>query len=206
MFRIILGIFFLLALLDTASAAFFPKAFKGKFIQEKKSLLDNKNVTQSTFNIKYQYPSNVYLESSGHSDLTYVCNRNQVWIYEPPLLPTENGTVKIGKTKQHCYSSLFDSLRRGLKSNATYTVKKMNAKQFTLAFTEKGKKNIGVEKVEIYLKSSRQRFTNINYMNIFYENDKHPTKLKAVSLIARKGFSKGTFRFKIPKNTTETKL
>lgn len=208
MVRILLTLFFVLALLDTAFAGFLPKAFEAEFTQETKSKI-SKRVRKSKLKIKYQFSSNINFKDLA-TDTLYICNKKDVWIYTPPLVdfPGEKGQVRIGSSSKYCYSKIFDSLSKGLTNNNLYTVKKNNTKKYTLTFSKKAKAQLGFEKLEILFKKQAKKisFLDVDRMNIHYTDQKHPTILVNDKIKKKKNFPKGTFIFQVPKNTDIQKM
>ncbi|MFT6631491.1 MAG: outer membrane lipoprotein-sorting protein [Bacteriovoracaceae bacterium] len=201
MFRAIIAFFFVLLLIDTASAAskFLPRAFKASFVQEKKSPISNKVKTNDIL-IKYQYSSNFYLKELS-ADTTYICNKTKVWLYSPPLFDGEKGLLKIGASNKYCYSKIFDSLKKGLTDNSLYKVKKGSNNSYTISFEPKAKAQLGISKMNMVFLKTDYTFQNISSLELFYTGEKFPVILKRKSFDVVKNFPKSTFTFKAPKNT-----
>jgi outer membrane lipoprotein-sorting protein len=201
MFRAIVAFFFILLLVDTASSAsrFLPKAFEANFDQEKKSPI-SKRITRSSIKIKYQYPSNFFLKELSENT-TYICNKKNVWFYSPPFSPGEKGLLKVGASNKYCYSKIFDSLKKGLKDNTLYKVKKGSKNSYSILFEPRAKAQLGISKMNLVFQKSDYVFKNIAKLDLYYTGEKNPVTLKRKSLKVVKGFSKSTFNFKTPKNT-----
>ncbi len=208
MFRIILTIFFVILLIDTARSSskgteFLPKAFEAEFTQIIKYKFGSKiKEKKSDITFKYLYKGNFLMESetSGQKQV-YVCNPKEFWLYSPAIIPGEKGIAQKGSTDRHCYSKLFDSLRLGLKDNKKYTVKKKTDTEFILAFAPAEVARLNVKELTINFKDKNTKFDNITSFLIHWVDQKEPLKLEKKSLTYKDSFPKETFDFQVPKNT-----
>ncbi len=182
-----------------AWAGFLPRAFEAEFVEEKKSLLPGKVISKPVV-FKYEYPSNIHMNFDSN-DTIYICNSKKVWIYQPPIIEGEKGTLKIGTTNKHCYSKLFDSLKRGLKSNKLYSVKKSQGNNYLLSFKKSAREQLSIEKLEIEFEGKKTAFTSIKQFKIFFIEDENPLRLVKKSIKLVKGFSDKIFSFDPPDNT-----
>ncbi len=203
MIRFLLVFILLYSLFDTAMAAFLPKAFEATFIEEKVSVIGSKK-TIKHIDVKYQFPSHIYLKVV-EEDALYICNSTKVWFYTPPFIEGEPGLVKVGSSSKYCYSKVFDSLKKGLKDNKLYSVKKLKNNTFELTFMDNAKKQLGLDKLKLFFKDNKTEFQNVRSIELYYTGEAHPVALKRKKIEVSKGFKKSLFEFNPPQNT-ETQL
>ncbi len=158
--------------------------------------------------IKYQYPQQIYYEVKGDAPLLYVCNPEKTWKYTPPFIEGEKGELAVGDSGQFCYSRIFDSLAKGLDSNALYGVSK-KGETAVLSFKKDAKRQLGLEKIEISFKTKASKVESLSEakeMKMFLSNKPEPVKLILKEFNSAPKFSKDEFKFSPPKNTNVTKM
>lgn len=181
---------------QSAFGAFLPKSFDAKF-------LDVRGKKEIPVDIKYQFPSNIYYEVKGDAPLLYVCNEKKTWKYSPPFMEGEKGELAVGDSGQFCYSKIFDSLSKGLKSNQLYRVEQKNDTA-VLSFKEEAKKQMSLDKIEITFKGKITKKTALGdakELKLFLLNKPEPVKLRLVQYAKGADFKKDQFSFTPPKNT-----
>jgi outer membrane lipoprotein-sorting protein len=199
-----LGIVFILffALLDAAFGGFLPKAFEAQLEQIVFSSVKNKEV-KTNVSMKYMFPSNIVFNVEGQAPVTYVCNSETTWMYNPPFMEGEKGTVKVGSSSKYCYVKLFDALSNGLKNNKLYKVK-TNKQVAHLTFFEKAKAQLNITKVDINFKKLINKMTkvsDINFMTVYYVGKNKPIKFGFKNVNTKSKLKKSDFVFTIPVNT-----
>lgn len=176
-----------------------PRAFEGEFIQIKKSLRGEK---KSPVSIQYQNPKNIRMKVAGADQtVIYVCNKKKTWIYNPPFVEGEKGNVREGSSAKYCYSSLFDVLKFGLKSNKYYEVKQTKNTSFLLSFNDSTASKIGFQKVTVNFSKKPFTFSNVGSFLLWEKSGKKPLTLQTKKIKIVKNINENTFRFKIPPNT-----
>lgn len=186
-------------------SVFLPKTFEARFDQVTKSLRREKT---SPVKVVYKFKSNIIFEVSGDTPVTYVCNKDKVWIYNPPFIEGEAGELKVGDSSKYCYSKLFDTLSKGLESNKLYKVKKTD-KYATIIFSEDVASQLSIEKITMSLKqdiSKTTSFKDVLSMQIYKLNEKNPVTLNLKSIKSNISIDDSKFIFNIPKNTNIKKI
>lgn len=174
--KFFLVFFLLLMLADSSFAGFLPKAFEGDFIQIKKT---RRSTKETPVKIKYLYPKNIRMSVLDKDNaVTYVCNAKKTWIYSPPFMEGEKGSVREGASSKYCYSKIFDALSRGLKTNKIYTVKKLKGNEFKLSFTKSAAEEIGFGEIEINFLNPPYVFKNIASMVMYDFSSLELTQIK----------------------------
>lgn len=202
MIRVLVVLILFFAVVETSLAGFVPKAFEASFTQIKISTL-SKAQLKSNVRLKYQFPSRMYMHTTGNDDeVIYVCNPKKVWIYRPPFMKGEPGQVQIGATSRHCLSKVFEKLNQGLTSNADYKVTQLKGDTYLLSFGKAAAEKLGYHKFELVFKSSDHRFDNLKLMRMYSRQDKNPVTLITRKYKAVKKFSSKNFNFTPPKNTS----
>lgn len=202
----LLNIFFLFFLSFTeANAEFLPKSFISKFEQEYVSSLKGK-IKKGEGTIEYKFPSKIRFETSIPSRVVYVSNGEKAWYYRAPFIEGEAGEVSEFKKNEASamYIKLFDSLKNGLKSNAHYTIKKINETEFQLSFLEKFKKELGINSSKLFFNSAKKemKFEDLKKMELIFSNDKKST-LIFVEIKSNVEILPNRFEFVAPKNTNK---
>lgn len=181
-------------------ADFLPKTFEADFEQVTKSLRGEK---KSPVKVFYKFRSNIFFEVKGDTPVTYICNKDKVWIYNPPFIEGEAGELKIGDSSKYCYSKFFDTLSRGLEDNNLYKVSLGN-NEAMLTFSKKVSNQLSIEKVKIILNksvSSMATFDDVKSMHIYKINEQNPVILNLKLLKSNISILDEKFKFKTPENT-----
>jgi outer membrane lipoprotein-sorting protein len=190
------------ALFDAAFARFLPKAFEANLDQIVFSSVKNKEV-KTNVSMKYMFPSNIVFNVEGQAPVTYVCNNETTWMYNPPFMEGEKGSVKVGSSSKYCYVKLFDALSNGLKNNKLYTVEKKK-KIAHLSFLEKAKAQLNITKVDITFKNlinKKSVVSDIDFMTVYYVGKSKPIKFGFKKINTKSKLKKSDFVFNVPKNT-----
>lgn len=185
---------------NIAWAGFLPKSFEADFDQVTKSLRKEK---VSPVKVFYKFQSNIFFKVSGDTPVTYICNKNKVWIYNPPFIEGESGELMIGDSSKYCYSKFFDALSKGLDNNALYTVKK-NTNTAVLTFESKAANQLSIREVKLVFKSpisNTSSLNDIDYMSIYKLNENRPVTLKLKQMKTDVAIKDSKFVFDTPSNT-----
>ena len=190
------------AIFDAAFAGFLPKAFEADLDQIVFSSVKNKEVKTSV-SMKYMFPSNIVFNVEGQAPVTYVCNSQTTWMYNPPFIEGEKGSVKVGSSSKYCYVKLFDALSNGLKDNNLYTVKSKK-RTAHLSFLEKARAQLNITKVVITFKSpisKNSKISDIDFMSVYYVGKNKPIKFGFKKINTKSKLKKSDFVFNVPSNT-----
>ena len=108
----------------------------------------------------------------------------------------------IISSKNHVIGKLFDALENGLNANKLYTVQSIKDTHFILNFTEMGKTDFRLNKVEFfaYGKTKKKSLSDIKKMTLEYIDNKR-INLEFSKFAKKKSFNQSHFVFQIPKNT-----
>jgi outer membrane lipoprotein carrier protein len=180
------------------ASTFIPKAFSAKFEQVYKSALTGKE-KKSKGSIDYSYPGSIKLETQTPESLIYVSNNKSTWYYTPPFIPGESGQVSIQQSSKDSLTKFLDLLRKGLKSNKYYSVKKSKGSA-KVSFKKSAQKDLGVKEATLFFSKKGESFSNIKKITMIQVDKKVKTLLLSKINTSPK-FKKGYFDFKIPKNT-----
>lgn len=181
-------------------ANFLPKTFEANFEQVTKSLRGQKISPVKVF---YKFQSNIYFEVTGDTPVTYICNKDKVWIYNPPFIEGEPGELKVGDSSKYCYSKFFDTLSKGLTANKLYNVKSKK-NEVILTFSKDVSEQLSINKVEILLKSEVSKnttFKDVISMKIFKMSERNPVVLNLKNIKSNVQIDNSKFLFVPPKNT-----
>lgn len=200
MVRVLLFFFFIFTLVEAAKAEFLPKAFEVKLTQVKKTEMGRERKEKVA--LKYQFPSQLNMNVvTPDQETSYICNRSKAWMYQPPFMEGEKGTVSISNSSASCYSKLFDAFNQGLKDNELYKVKKLADNSYDLIFSKGMAEQLKYIKANLSFKTKKTQFENIKAIKLFTEDQKKPDLLNVDNFEVVKGFKKTTFEFVIPPNT-----
>ncbi|MCY4524112.1 MAG: outer membrane lipoprotein carrier protein LolA [Halobacteriovoraceae bacterium] len=176
--------------------AFIPNSFSAKFEQVYKSSLTGKD-KRSSGRIDYKYPKNVKLEIKKPEQTIFVSNSQKSWYYSPPFIEGEAGSLTI-KKRQEGPARLFDILKKGLKSNKSYKVKKIK-NRFQITFSPKIVKKMDIAHAFLTFSGSNN-FIQLKTVSIEYVN--RPTVTLHFSEIKQNiTFDNQYFQFFPPPNT-----
>lgn len=196
----VLILIFLSFIASKSWADFLPKTFEADFEQVTKTLRSEK---KSPVKVFYKFQSNIFFEVTGDTPITYVCNKDNVWIYNPPFIEGEPGELKVGDSSKYCYSKLFDTLSKGLESNKLYDVKAID-KEAILTFSQQVANQLSIEKVKIILNKSVHSSATLNdvsSMHIYKLNENNPVILNLKLLKSDISIQDKKFIFIPPENT-----
>lgn len=209
--------FFLLGVIAATAAAFagasevqfIPNTFQVNFEQTFTSVINNK-VRNGKGLITYMYPGHLRLEvlEPDSDKSTYVSNLNQSWYYTPPFDSSEKGEVIVNKNSKMFIVRFFDTIRRGLKDNSLYRVKRSRGESYIVDFNKDAEKAVGVRSAVITfaknaasgLKAEKSVLKNVEWLELTYIDNKK-VKLKFLSYKDDLPLSTQNFDFKIPDNT-----
>jgi len=178
--------------------SFVPDHFSASFEQVYKSALTGKE-KRSKGLIDYSYPSSIKLVTSSPESLTYVSNKEKSWYYTPPFIEGEPGQVTVQVAKKNTLTKFLDVLKKGLKSNKLYSVKKLK-KSYSLVFKKKAKKQLGLKDATLLFKNKKPKFVDLISVKMTLTNKK--VKVLELSKINESPkFKKNHFEFVVPKNT-----
>lgn len=185
--------------INPALAGFLPSSFEADFS-------DVRGKREIPVNIKYSFPKKIRYEVKGDTPLLYVCNEKKTWKYTPPFMEGEKGELAVGDSSQFCYSRIFDSLSKGLKSNDIYNVSNKGDLS-TLSFSERAKKQLGLEKIEITFDGKKKSsLADAKELKMFLTNKPEPVKLVLKDIKTNPKFNSDQFKFSTPKNTNVTEM
>ena len=191
-------IFFLYVCLSHVQdvVAFLPNTFSAEFEQVYKSSLSGKE-KRSRGKIDYQYPKAVRLEMKGVEKTIYVSNIRKSWYYSPPFIEGEAGSLTIKDWKSGP-ADFFDLLKKGLKSNISYKVKR-EEKKYKIIFSPKIVRKTDIFNATLDF-SGASEFSKLKTVSINYKN--RPAVTLHLSKIKENiRFGKGYFQFTPPPNT-----
>lgn len=208
--KLIILCFLLFSLIDAAFAEFMPNAFEAQFDQTSVSQISKKSepkIKRKLIEIKYQFSGNILVKEE---DTTIVCNPDKMWVYTAPFEgfeDSEKGELKVGDSSKNCFSKVFDSLKKGLKDNSLYQVKKLSDLKYDLIFTESVQKQLSSKKLELNFKSVNDlTMKNVSSFLIYNMKTEKPVEYETKSFKPLQKFPKGTFTFKAPKNTNTSSI
>jgi outer membrane lipoprotein-sorting protein len=182
-------------------AGFLPKSFSIDVEQRHVSKI-RKKVKVSTGEIKYSYPSKIYFDVKKPEPILYVSNGKKTWIYRPPFMKGENGTVEVFSSINSEGSKFFDALMNGLKDNEMYQVK-VDKNIATLSFTKKAAKKLNLKTAILEFKDEKNmNFSKLTKMTWEYNSNKPKLDLIITKVIEKPMFESSQFIFEPPKNTT----
>lgn len=207
--KLAIGVILFFAFVDVAFTAtnFLPKSFEADLEQVVHLVTSNKE-SKTPVKMKYLFSNNLYFEvKSEETPVTYICNKDKTWVYNPPFIEGEKGEVKVGNSSKHCHVKLFDALSNGLKSNKIYTVKQIK-KGVHLSFSKKARAQTQIKKVRIYFKNHINEkvasLTDVNKMEIWDIERKKPTVFRFKKINTEAKVKLKDFSFIIPENTNTT--
>ena len=184
-------------LMAKTKTSFLPKTFQAQFIKEEKSVLSGKTL-KSQGNITYQYPGRIRMESTGNEKTIFVSNPFETYFYTPPVFDDVPGELTVNKAKSVPISKFFDSLEKGLKTNAIYEVKEKEG-SVLLAFTKEGLNQMKIKSANLHF-DGKKLFSHLKKVEITLDNDKKMT-INLNHIKVNTEVSKNTFEFKAPENT-----
>ncbi len=198
-----------------AKSDFLPNQFSVEIEQVYKRFGKGKEV-RTPFLLEYSYPSKMKYFNKKNKSL-FVSNKTKSWYYVPSFLKSRPGTVKVNSGDSVRLVSVFDSLKSGLVSNKTYTVKKESHSHYKLTFEAKAQKQFNVKTADLYISNqsvkkakssspfkniSSQAFTLNDLDRILIEyRDKKNLTLEFKRFNTQAAFEPGHFSFAIPENT-----
>ena len=195
---IVLSILIIIAGPDAkARSSFLPNSFKADFFQVIKSSISNKEKKMKG-KIDYKYPGHIWFEATYPDKIVFVSNPEKSWYYIAPWDEEEPGELTISNTNKNSLVRFFDLLRKGLKSNKMYTVKKVKEGRL-ISFNKKNQKEMGISSARISFKG-KEHFKNISKV-ILVRTDKSQVRLELNAIQPGLSFKKTHFIFKAPKNT-----
>lgn len=189
---------FLLLSINIHAKSFIPNKFSATFQQVYKSALTGKE-KRSQGSIDYSYPGSIKLETEKPEKLIYVSNNESTWYYTPPFIPGESGQVSIQQSSRDVLTKFLDLLRKGLKSNKYYSVKK-NKTEYVISFKKNAQKDLGIKSATLIFSQKSSTFVNLKKIKMI-QVDKKVKTLELSKIDRSPKFSKDYFDFKIPKNT-----
>tara|TARA_R110002072_G_scaffold534_1_gene3454 strand:+ start:78119 stop:78733 length:615 start_codon:yes stop_codon:yes gene_type:complete len=191
--KVVAFVSILISSLSTKVNAFSPKTFEAEFEQTRKSSLGKIRKTKGK--LLYMYPSHIKLESP---EVTTVVNPQKTYFYQAPPIEGEPGELIISSTKDNFLIQAFDGLRKGLKSNKLYKVKK-NKNSVELNFSKDYAKKVDLKSLVLTFKGS-VNFKNLK--SIIVVNLKNKKIEKSIkNLNENLKLSSSDFKFKAPENT-----
>lgn len=195
-------LFFLsLLTLNVARAEFLPQSFRTNFEQKYKSIISGKEKI-SLGAMDYSYPGKIRFEITNPEQTIFVSDAKTSWYYTAPFDPKEKGEVIIQDSNKLLITKFFDTLKKGLITNTSYTVEK-NDKGYVLQFSEKVSKELNIFKAQLISEvKDLKKLSEIKEIILFYK-DKKEVKLTFSSFIENVKFDSSYFNFKIPQNTKE---
>lgn len=185
-----------------ALAGFLPNTFKADFKQSYISSL-SKKARVTSGEISYKYPSHLYFKVEGDEPVTYVSNPKKSWVYNPPFIEGEKGTLRESSATRHAFSKFFDALSKGLEDNKLYTVK-FEGKKAILTFGPEVSKQISIAKAVLYFKD---KVTKKSQMKNLIKIELNYTVKKPTVTLAFENYQEGVelknnyFTFIAPENT-----
>ena len=197
--KIITSLLLLLSL-NIQAKSFIPNKFSATFEQVYKSALTGKE-KRSKGSIDYSYPGSIKLETQKPEILVYVSNNQTTWYYTPPFIEGESGQVSIQQSSKNSLTKFLDLLRKGLKTNKYYSVKKSKKKfEYLVSFKKNAQKDLGIKHATMFFSSKTVAFENLKKVQMVQVNKKVKT-LELSEINKSPKFSKTYFEFNIPKNT-----
>ncbi len=184
-------------LMAKTKTSFLPKTFEASFIKEEKSVLSGKTL-KSQGKIIYQYPGRIRMESTGNEKTVFVSNPFDTYFYTPPVFDDVPGELTINKTKSVPISKFFDSLEKGLKTNAIYNVTDATD-HVVLDFTKEGKEEMKILAAKLFF-DGQKLFSHLKKVEITLDNQKNLV-INLDHIKTNTEISKNTFEFKAPENT-----
>lgn len=177
---------------------FLPESFTATFEQSHKSAIHAK-VSKTYGSVDYKFPGNIRFETSGDDKIVFVSNKTKTWYYTSPFIEGEPGELTINPSGKNALSRFFDVLKKGLKTNKLYSVKKKELGH-ELSFSKKTSKEIGLQSAVIKFKEKKLTFKNITSLTLIYNDDKKVSlALSAIKLNTK--MANSHFIFEAPENT-----
>ncbi|WP_127718398.1 outer membrane lipoprotein carrier protein LolA [Halobacteriovorax sp. HLS] len=195
--KILITSFFLISL-NIQATSFVPDTFSAKFQQVYKSALTGKE-KRSSGSLDYSYPGSIRLETQSPESLIYVSNNKTTWYYTPPFIEGEAGQVSIQQSSKNGLTKFLDMLRKGLKSNKYYTIKK-DKLTYKVSFSKNAQKDLGIIFANLHFSKNDFLFEQLTKIEMT-QTDKKVKNLILSNIDKSPKFLKTHFDFKIPKNT-----
>lgn len=205
-FCLFIIIFFTFIDVAFTATRFLPKSFEAE-LEQVVYLVTSNTESITPVKMKYMFSNNLYFKvMSQDTPVTYICNKEKTWVYNPPFIEGEKGEVKIGDSSKHCHVKLFDALSNGLKPNKLYDVKKTK-KGARLFFSKKAKAQTRIKEIVLKFKSLANKnvsIKDVTQMEVWDLERKKPTifRFKKINTKAKIDFM--DFEFKVPENTNVT--
>jgi outer membrane lipoprotein-sorting protein len=187
---------------NTWTSDFVPNAFELTFTQSFKSSLGK--IKKSKGKIDYLFPSHFrFKEFKGNTE--FVSNPKKSWYYSPPFAKGEKGEVQVNTSHKLMISELFDKLKKGLKNNDSYSVKK-SKNYYQIRFNKKVASELKIKSLNLFYDTKRKLISieQLKSMDIFYVDDKK-VSIAFEKLNPSVKFSNKHFVFNIPPNTNIVK-
>lgn len=182
--------------------SFLPKDFEANFTQTFISSLSKKEkITHGK--IAYKHPTKLYFEITGAEPIIYISNEKKSWIYTPPFVDGERGSLRISDSSKHSFTKFFDALALGLVTNKLYSVRSAE-KEALLEFSKEVAKQIGIAKAKLIFKTSineKSTLKDVKKIIFNYLVKKPEVTLEFLSFEDQVILSDEKFNFSIPKNT-----
>jgi outer membrane lipoprotein-sorting protein len=178
--------------------SFLPASFTSKYEESTMSVTGKEKKTFG--NLDYQYPTRLRIEIAEPNPSTLVINPQKTWIYQPPFLPKEKGTVTIQKTSNLPLVKIFDSLKNGVESSKLFT-HEYKGKDLILKFNKGSNKDLKL--AILTSKDEAKKVTSLKEfekMTVEYTDGKK-VSWKFLDLKENASFPADHFEFKIPANT-----
>lgn len=176
-------------------AAYVPNSFVAKYKQERHSRISDK-VSYSTGTLSYLYPSYLkFVVETPDREETYSTPSRTI-IHIPPMITGQKSQVTISKTGKIAPAKFFDQLRKGLKTNKSYSVQ-LVSKRADLLFTSKIQKASQLKKAVLFFKNKHKNFIDLERVEIELVNSKKMI-IVLTSINVTKSLTKKDFQFNIP--------
>jgi outer membrane lipoprotein-sorting protein len=147
----------------------------------------------------YLYPGHIKLEIGEKSDLTVlVVGTEKMWFYRSPL-PGEKGELVERMVAKTGLVRLFDVLKKGLITNALYSVEKVGD-NFLLKFSTNVSRETELKSAILNFKNKSNIFSNLNTIDLEYVSGKK-VKMVALSMKSNLTLTANDFTFTPPENT-----
>jgi len=181
---------------------FLPSRFLIEYTESYKSISKGGNVKyQGRFS--FSYPDKFRLDVLEPDPSSVVSNGVKSWRYTPPFIEGEQGEVEVTKASDLPVTKFLKTLKKGIQKNPSFKTV-FNKGGITLTMNDPWKKNLGIKKVLLKVKSGEaskaKSLADVSELEIFYSNN-NQMKWLFKEFNANPSMDAKYFDFQIPTNT-----
>ncbi len=159
---------------DAVAKDFLPKSFHTQFQKKYLSGIYGKEVITKG-EIYYQYPGKLRIETKSPEQELLISNPQKTIIYTPPFIEGEKGILTVKTNQELGHAKIFDLLKKGLKDNDQFTVKKGPPQGKELVFKDKFKEKYKITNLVIVFHTPEEVFSNIQEIKVIHWDKKEET-------------------------------